>query len=71
MKCKNPSDGRLDLDRDLVTTAADVRALRERRRPRTDLPWWEQLQILHDQIPDANEQLGRRRRLTCPEPFEL
>jgi hypothetical protein len=71
MKSKNPSDRLLDLDRDLVTTAEDVSALRERRRPRTDLPWWEQLQILHDQIPDAHARLGGRRRLTCPEPFEL
>jgi hypothetical protein len=71
MSSSDPSDGLLDLERDLITTPEDVRALRERRRARSDVPWWEQLQTLHDQIPNAHELLHRRRRLVCDPPFEL
>jgi hypothetical protein len=68
MSSKSPFD-LPDLDRDLVTTPEDIRALRAHRL-HSPLPWWEQLQILHDLIPDAHEQLRRRRRLRTG-PVEL
>lgn len=69
MSSNDPSDSLLDLDRDLPTTPEDIAALR-RHRPKPDLPWWEQLQILHDQVPDAAEQARRRPVFSGP-PFEL
>lgn len=69
MSSNEPSDSLLDLDRDLPTTAEDVTALR-RNRPASALPWWEQLQRLIDQVPDAAEQARRRPVFSGP-PFEL
>lgn len=69
MSLKKPSD-LIDLERDIPTTAEDVRALRESRpRPATD--WLEQLQKLVDQLPDAHEIRRRRRTFEGCEPFEL
>jgi hypothetical protein len=60
----------LDLERDIPTTPEDVRALRE-NRPRPDLHWLDQLQILVDQVPNAHELRWKRRTFAGWEPFEL
>jgi len=60
----------LDLERDIPTTPEDVRALRE-NRPKPDLHWLDQLQILVDQVPNAHELRWKRRTFAGREPFEL
>jgi hypothetical protein len=63
----------LFLDRDLPTTAEDVRALREHRPrgPRGPDDWWDQLTLLSEQVPNAAEALRRRPTFEGYEPFEL
>ena len=60
----------LDLERDIPTTPEDIRALRE-NRPKPDLHWLDQLQILVDQVPNAHEIRRNRRTFEGWEPFEL
>jgi hypothetical protein len=65
-----PAPDLLFLERDLPTTAEDVRALRE-NRPRGEGDWWDQLMRLSEQFPEAAPALGRRRTFEGYEPFEL
>lgn len=60
----------LDLEKDIPTTAEDIRALRE-NRPRPNLHWLDQLQILENQVPNAHELRLKRRTFEGWEPFEL
>ena len=60
----------LFLERDLPTTAEDIRALRE-NRPRGEGDWWSQLTRLSEQFPDVTQALCRRRTFEGYEPFEL
>ena len=62
----------LPLERDLVTTAEDIRALRENRWS-TGKSWLETLQSLADQVPPAvvRENLKRRRTFEGAIPFDL
>jgi hypothetical protein len=69
MSSEKPLD-LLDLERDIPTTPEDIRALRE-NRPKPDLHWLDQLQILVDQVPNAHELRLKRRTFAGCEPFEL
>lgn len=60
----------LDLERDIPTTPEDIRALRE-NRPKPNLHWLDQLQILEAQVPNAHELRWKRRTFEGWEPFEL
>jgi len=62
------------LEQDIVTTAEDVRFLRENRhRWPAGKNWLEVLQLLADQVPPdvARENLKRRRTFEGFIPFEL
>ena len=59
-----------DLEKDLPTTAEDIRALRE-NRPTMSEDWLGQLTRMSRLIPDAEEILGKRRTFEGCEPFEL
>jgi hypothetical protein len=69
MSSKEPSD-LLDLEKDIPTSAEDIRALRE-NRPGFGPDWPEQLQKLVDQVPNAHEIRRRRKTFEGCEPFEL
>lgn len=69
MSSQNPSD-LLDLERDVPTTAEDVRALRE-NRPRSGEDWLARLQSLADQFPSTEDSRRRRKTFEGCEPFEL
>jgi len=70
MSSKRPSADDLDLERDLPTTAEDVRALRE-NRARGGADWLEQLQALTAWFETSADSLRRRRTFAGCEPFEL
>ena len=70
MKSSREHSDLLDFERDLPTTPDDVRALRERRRPRPTADWLDELQALHDQFIDPTARPRRRTFEGC-EPFEL
>lgn len=69
MRSKEPAD-LIFLERDLPTTAEDVRALRE-HRPQAAADWWNQLTALSEQVPRAAEILRSRPTFAGREPFEL
>jgi hypothetical protein len=69
MKSNEPTD-LLFLERDVPTTAEDVRALRE-HRPRAAAEWWNELTTLSEQVPRASEALRLRPTFAGYEPFEL
>lgn len=60
----------LDLERDIPTTPADIRALRE-NRPRMPDNWWDVLTEASQQLPGVQEALRRRKTFEGWEPFEL
>ena len=62
----------LPLERDIVTTPEDIRALRENRSS-TGHNWLEVLQLLVDQMPPdvVRAELDRRRTFEGAIPFEL
>ena len=69
MRSNEPAD-LLFLERDLPTTAEDVRALRE-HRPRAAADWWDQLTALAEQAGSSTEALRLRPTFAGCEPFEL
>lgn len=69
MKSKDSID-LLFLERDLPTTADDVRALRE-HRPRAAADWWNELTMLSEQAGLSVDALRRRPTFAGCEPFKL
>lgn len=67
-----PSEDLVNLDRDLPTTAEDVRRLRELR---ATVRWgpdrWAELQAWVDSMPNVQEALRKRKTFEGCEPFEL
>jgi hypothetical protein len=60
----------LNIERDIPTTAEDIRALRE-NRPKPAEDWLAQLTRVSQQIPNLEEIIRRRRTFEGFEPFEL
>jgi hypothetical protein len=62
----------LDLEKDIPTTAEDIRALRE-NRPRLypGEDWLNMLTRLYEQVPNVEELRRKRRTFEGCEPFEL
>jgi hypothetical protein len=60
----------LDLEKDIPTTAEDIRALRE-NRPKVGEDWLNQLTRVSQQIPNLEEIIRKRRTFEGCEPFEL
>lgn len=66
----NESADLLFLERDLPTTAEDIRAMRE-HRPRASADWWDQLTVLSEQAGVSTQALRCRPTFAGCEPFEL
>jgi len=69
MTSPKPSE-RLDFERDVPTTGADIRALRK-HRPQAGPNWLEQVTKLAAQAPDAATELRHRATFADCVTFEL